>query len=158
MTNDEENALRYATGDVIRSTHRKIDKAHHSHKNAMLTILNQLKDDRGDSNEESYISYTKLWIKKVNRGGLFFSNSYFIRCYGVCHQGLFDPDVQFHWCHLTSNNEEIDILHRLICQWLTIRGFLHLWKITSMLLSKLKKHYVRNFSDLRTPDRIANSA
>ena len=39
---------------------------------------------------------------------------------------LTDPDVQFHWCHLTSSHEETvtrELLDRLVTQWLTIRGF-----------------------------------
>ena len=36
-----------------------------------------------------------------------------------------DPDVQFHWCHLTSNHEEVvaqEVLHRIVCKWLNTHG------------------------------------
>ena len=37
-----------------------------------------------------------------------------------------NPDVTFHWCHLTASFEETvsqELLSRLVSQWLTIRGF-----------------------------------
>ena len=66
LTDDEENALRYAAGYVIRSTYKKINKACHPHKRAMLAILNSLKEDRDDRHQDTYLFYTKLWINKVN--------------------------------------------------------------------------------------------
>ncbi|SMN02584.1 hypothetical protein SPONN_1430 [uncultured Candidatus Thioglobus sp.] len=68
LTNDEENALRYAAGFVVRSTHRKLSKTHHALKTPMLTILNQMVED--DSEDVTYMAYTKTWIEKINRGGL----------------------------------------------------------------------------------------
>ena len=39
---------------------------------------------------------------------------------------LEDPDVEFHWSHLTGSHEErmcTELIQRIIGQWLTIRGF-----------------------------------
>ena len=150
LTDDQENALRYASGFVIRCTQKKIGRTEHPYKSTMLTILNQLKEDDGEESS-SYLSYTKLWINKINRGGLTFINdeTYYLFLaleYATrgCLAMLIDPttpnsgkdkvidrirsnpDVTFHWCHLTASFEETvsqELLSRLVSQWLTIRGF-----------------------------------
>jgi hypothetical protein len=33
-----------------------------------------------------------------------------------------DPDIQFHWSFLTCNHLAAELLSKVICQWLTIRG------------------------------------
>ena len=72
LTDDEENGLRYAAGFVIRSVRKKIAKDHHPYKSGMLAVLALLKEQSDDSTGgDDYLSYTKTWIEKVNRGGLF---------------------------------------------------------------------------------------
>ena len=150
LTNDEENALRYAAGFVIRCTSRKISTTCHPFKTQMLTILEEMKED--DSKEVTYLAYTKVWIDKINRGGLLFIDDetfllflaieYATRSSLSVLLGLNpphnldedvaakaiidDPDVQFHWQHLTSNHEETvtkELQNKLVSQWITIRGF-----------------------------------
>lgn len=55
LSDDEENALRFAAGYVIRCMHKKITKTHHSRKTMMLVILNQLKEEK-DSTDHDDIS------------------------------------------------------------------------------------------------------
>ena len=152
LTDDEENGLRYAAGFVIRSVRKKIAKAHHPYKSGMLAVLALLKEESDDSTGGGdYLSYTKTWIEKVNRGGLFLISDdthllfqameYATRsCLSlkptIPHLNLDkekaiktileDPDVEFHWSHLTGSHEErvcTELIQRIIGQWLTIRGF-----------------------------------
>lgn len=150
LNNDEENALRYAAGYVVRCTQRKVNGTRHPYKTQMLKILKEMKDD--DSEESTYLAYTKVWIEKINRGGLvliddetfllFLAMEYATRSSLSTLIGLTgphkldkdvairtvmnDPDVQFHWHHVTANDEEVvtkELLTKLISQWMTIRGF-----------------------------------
>ena len=63
LTNDEENALRYTAGFVIRCTSRKISTTCHPFKTQMLKILEEMKED--DSKEVTYLAYTKVWTDKL---------------------------------------------------------------------------------------------
>ena len=116
----------------------------------MLKILEEMKED--DSKEVKYLAYTKVWIDKINRGGLLFiddetfllflaiefaTRSSLSALLGlnpphnldkdvVAKAIIDDPNVQFHWHHLTSNHEETvtkELQNKLVSQWITIRGF-----------------------------------
>ena len=150
----------------------------------MLTILDQLREEKhseevedqlGEENDNSeeitYLSYTKYWIDRVNRGGLFCVNNdthlLFLAIEYVTRSCLHpatlkpqtvknkeeakkkimvDADVQFHWCHLTGDHEEVvaqELLSRLVCLWLwlNIRGFSSAaaFKHTQRITLKAKK-------------------
>ena len=128
--------------------------AKHPHKDEMLKVLESMKEARSeDSNEQdSFLAYAKVWVEKVNRGGLilvddnafhlFLAMEYATRKQIrvdplVCNEKrkdevakkiACDADVDFHWSQVTSMHtfEEAvmnELLHRLTCQWLTVRGF-----------------------------------
>ena len=66
LTVDEHNALRYAAGYVLLSIKRK-----HSFNNPSLVAwIEKQTDVSGVVNGVSYSQFTKMWIEKVNRGGL----------------------------------------------------------------------------------------
>uniref|UniRef100_A0A1X7UUF6 Uncharacterized protein n=1 Tax=Amphimedon queenslandica TaxID=400682 RepID=A0A1X7UUF6_AMPQE len=67
LTDDEENALCYVAGFIIRSL---IKKNSHSPQNKDIVVcLNNLTTE--DDDHDDYLSYTKAWIEKINRGGLY---------------------------------------------------------------------------------------
>ena len=70
LTEDEENTLRYVAGYVVHSLIRKTQKLpdSNSKKPNILACLKEMNNEEG--NYEDYLSYTKAWLEKVNRGGL----------------------------------------------------------------------------------------
>ena len=66
LTVDEHNALRYAAGYVLLSIKRK-----NAFDNPSLVAwIEKQTDVSGVVNGVSYSQFTKMWIEKVNRGGL----------------------------------------------------------------------------------------
>lgn len=148
LSDDEENALRYAAGFTVRSVRKKIDdRTHHPYRDEMLKILDALRVERADGNPSTYLAYTKSWLSRVNRGGLFqVSNdthllflamqyatrthleSAFIRANKeeIIAKIIGDPDVSFHWSRIIIGYEQVvsqEVLKRLALQWMTIHGF-----------------------------------
>jgi len=79
---DEEQALRYAAGYVLMKLHKKYRKQTENPtaiKYVPFLLDMHEEDDKGtDSTTESdldFLQYTKLWVEKVNRGGLFSLNN-----------------------------------------------------------------------------------
>ena len=99
-----------------------------------------------------FLSYTKSWFYKVNRGGLFPLNDetfmFFIEIEKmvrvllhrhitesdsrkdveyVIKEILKSDDVQFHWAlialNIESDEEMQELLHEIVRMWVTIRGF-----------------------------------
>lgn len=68
LTADELNAMQYACGYVPRALLRKYEKRTGSKFNQYVECLGEMAVD-GDESE--FLMYTKRWIEKVNRGGLF---------------------------------------------------------------------------------------
>ena len=77
MTDDEENALRYVAGYVIRSVLEKVNKMPSSNlqKSVMTSCLLNLSAEEdlkdGGPSKSDYYSCTKLWLERINRGGLY---------------------------------------------------------------------------------------
>ena len=67
---DEANALRYAAGYVLRSIKQKEKKK--SPNSAVVAWIKQVSTEiDSTANRDTYQPFTKLWVEKVNRGGLF---------------------------------------------------------------------------------------
>lgn len=69
LSKDELNVLQYACGYVPQHLLKKFQKRSGSKYDQFVQCLRQMADC-GD-NEEDFLAYTKHWIDKVNRGGLF---------------------------------------------------------------------------------------
>ena len=65
LTADEHQVLRYVAGYVLVSIRKEYSK-----NSALVEWINQ-QTDVDDSPRGSFIEFTKIWIEKVNRGGLF---------------------------------------------------------------------------------------
>lgn len=106
-----------------------------------------------DGTSESLLQYTREWVERVNRGGLFDVSdeaySLFVvieltmrrklterlKCATVSEEGkstIFNfvcenTDVQFHWSLLStdisSEEESMELLRYIVNLWLNIRGF-----------------------------------
>ena len=120
LTVFEENALRYVAGFVTRSLLIKARKMPDSNpmKSDTVVCLQEMTHDE-EGAYENYLSYTKVWLQKVNRGGLCHVSEVYlvfkamelvtkrvlkslIKPQGVNKKKalsmlITDEDVQFHW-------------------------------------------------------------
>lgn len=143
LNTDEHNALRYAAGYVLYSMKKK-----YKDKNPILLSWLEKQID-SSVNASTYYQFTKLWVEKVNRGGLYLVSDslyevflamelvlrqYLRHCpqkHGLNKDQVLeamqeDNAVQFHWSLMTMDldDEESDtLLQEMIKLWLTIRGF-----------------------------------
>ena len=70
LSRDELNALRYACGYVPHALLKRYEKRTGSKYDGFIECLGSMAV-QGDSASEDFLSYTREWIDKVNRGGLF---------------------------------------------------------------------------------------
>lgn len=71
LTPMEEATIRYVSGYIPYSLKKKYSKLKDIHtKEAILAVLNFWSDEL-DGSHETFLQYTKEWVDKVNRGGLF---------------------------------------------------------------------------------------
>lgn len=145
LTSDEHNALRYSAGFVMASLAKKYDATGSSH------LVRWIKDQSEVSSAptSSFYQFTKAWVEKVNRGGLFLVNDslydvfYSLEIHlseylktALSSQGLDkskivpllceDNEVQFLWSVLTFDLDEGSsekVLEDVVKLWITIRGF-----------------------------------
>ena len=68
LTKDEENILRYACGYVAMKLHQRFFKAPGEKAARFVECLSQMHSEGPTS---SLLDYTKEWVERVNRGGLF---------------------------------------------------------------------------------------
>ena len=147
LTDDEANALRYVAGYVPFSLQKKFGhRPEFKHSLACMAV-------EGSSDEgsvDSYLYYTKDWIGRVNRGGLFRVNdqayTFFVGLEMKVRQHLAflfnaettdckqtvidnirqDEDILFSWT-ITADIDDENLSHELLSHvinlWLTIRGF-----------------------------------
>ena len=75
MTNVDENILRYAAGYVPFALRKQcLKQAHNSERKQKAECLSALQVENEDEQLHSFYNYTKYWIEKQNRGGLFTLN------------------------------------------------------------------------------------
>ena len=68
ITEDEQRIIRYACGYVGMKLHNKFLKQHGEKAARFVECINQMYEDGPSS---SLLDYTREWIDRVNRGGLF---------------------------------------------------------------------------------------
>ncbi|SMN02434.1 hypothetical protein SPONN_1063 [uncultured Candidatus Thioglobus sp.] len=146
VDSDEQNALRYAAGFVFMSLKKKYSSMGVT---AITDWINKQADTDSVDSADSFQEFTKSWIRKVNRGGLFcVSDSAYdlflameklLRQYLEdlsVHQGIDkdrvmssieeDDEIQSMWSLLAidlTEETEKALLKQTIQLWLTIRGF-----------------------------------
>ena len=76
LSSEEHNALRYVAGYIPHNLRKKISNGTHIFKESFLECLSQMGVKGGEENLDtdgsSFQDFTKKWIQKINRGGLFF--------------------------------------------------------------------------------------
>ena len=156
---EEQNALRYTAGYVMRNLKKKIRQSAHPLKEELLFCLSEL----AESHEESDESAT--WINAIDRGRLVHIDDHQYHLFVAMELALRkhlsskrasellaskatqdvidDGDVQFYWSMLSANWEEDDgqtLLHMLVTRWTTLRGF----SFASALMEKYKQKACKN--------------
>ena len=141
LTEDEANALRYVAGYVPFSLEKKLQ-----HRPEFKHCLEHM---AVKGSAESYMEYTKEWIKRINRGGLFKVHdeaySFFVTLemkvrqhlavlfrsdapskQHVLNEIMQDADILFSWTIAADIDEEnlsLELLSHVVELWITIRGF-----------------------------------
>ena len=146
----DENAIRYAGGYIIRKvlTTYKTNKRCGDSIAALLQLV--LEDTDHEVEKESFLEYTRLWIEKSDRGGLFHISDL---CYELFYEieltiydmlnqkfsfnatftvadienaAYLDPDIMRIWrncsAHILSNEDSDELLCTIIQEWITMRG------------------------------------
>ena len=150
FTKDEMNALRYVAGYVPHKLLRKHEVKDDQRSDEFTTCLGNMAVV-GESCD--LFEYTKEWLEKVNRGGLFPVNdetfTFFVSVEKVVRRVLTalvtnvsqdvnlkqevvqkasqDADVQFYWTLLSqdisSEEDAVMLLNEILNLWVTIRGY-----------------------------------
>jgi len=153
LTFEEENAVRYVGGYVVRvlCQHKNSSSIHH--------IMEDMIDDNAKGPAQE-------WIKAVDRGGLvhisneafrlFLSIELSVRRYLTVKNStgmdntfkehltkciIDDEDVAFYWCLLGNSNDEYGetCLNKIVDKWVTIRGFSFASSMLEMYKQAAKK-------------------
>ena len=76
ITSIEENILRYAAGYVPFALRKQCMKTQCKNKDEKIQCLNAIGVCGEDDSQQSFLEYTKYWMEKQNRGGLFQLKNY----------------------------------------------------------------------------------
>lgn len=143
LTMDEHNALRYCAGYVLRSLKRKF-----ASNPSLLSWVEQQTDVGVSDTGDSFTQFTKVWVEKVNRGGLILVSDCVYEVFHSMEQVLRqflidipeqqklekdkviqviqeDNEIQFQWSIVTSDIDAKtaeEVLLEVIKLWVTIRG------------------------------------
>ena len=144
---EEENVIRYISGFVAHKLLQVYKKDHSPQAAPYVECLMSMAVSGPESN---FYDYTKMWIRLVDRGGLFAvnDNSYlFFRALELKTRSalpqhlrnpsktkelliqdlLEDDDIQFFWSMLSidiaNNDDAICLLKKIAELWITVRGF-----------------------------------
>ena len=150
------------------SLRKKLERSANPHKEEFIVCLWSMCED--DTTCDDFLSYTKTWINRVDRGGLFPVNN---TAYLLFKQLEIEiqknynykklmtslptrdeivkfitesKDVQFYWYLISSDVEEEEANQELLCMivdlWIVIRGF----SFARSLLEQYKQLYALNTS------------
>ena len=145
LSYNEENALRYTAGYVLKAIRKKIKRSSHPLKEDVMLCVSELADDVGDASEHESSDWTHLLDRS---GGLQYVNDMTYRLMGaveICVRNVFttkglhqtvdlkdklvldiitDENVLFFWSMLAVNwcDDEADLLLTMIAEeWVTRR-------------------------------------
>ena len=150
LTHDEECVIRYASGYIPFVLMKKHEE---NLSEASVSIIECLGGMAVNGDESDFLQYTRSWLEKVNRGGLFEVNDLAYQLFKEIEINLQDKlvnqlqpssapgntkaemiasvlsndNVQFYWSMLSTDvqdeNTGQDLLREIVELWLTIRGF-----------------------------------
>ena len=152
LSDNDLNALRYVAGYVPWKLRQKFKKAlcKHPNRKAFLVCLEKMSEDSEEEDDDSYMEYTKKWIRTIDRGGLFRVNDevylffheiermvrkFVVKLVNqstqqekqeIVDEIVSDDDIQFHWSVISVDLDHHvgeQLLQEIVQLWLTIRGF-----------------------------------
>jgi len=134
----EEKVIRYIARYIPVSLRKNLERSSHPHKEEFILCLWSMCEDEGETDADNFLTYTKTWIERVNRGGLFpVSNAAYLlfkqleietqKVYNLANlkaesiplrteavkKLLESEDVQFYWYLLSEELEDIQEGSRL---------------------------------------------
>lgn len=141
LTSDEEQAVRYTAGYIVKSLKKKFSAVPQ-----YMEILNSMHEDDDDEMGDDFLSYTKEWISRVDRGGLHkvndetfllfqwmelrirkFLKGCSIDIDGAISEIISSDNVMACWSLIASSLEDDDdsdcLLRKVAEKWITVRGF-----------------------------------
>ncbi|XP_062508481.1 uncharacterized protein LOC134184753 [Corticium candelabrum] len=147
---EEQKVIRYMAGYIPVSLRKKLERSSHHQKEEFILCLWGMCEDETDC--EDFLAYTRHWVDRVNRGGLFIVSdlSYLLfeqlelnvrKLYNLseldtssslCSRDevreavVGSDDVQFYWSQLSSDLDDDgshQLLRMIVDLWITIRGF-----------------------------------
>ena len=150
LMEDDLNALRYAAGFVPWKLRQKFQKPTCKHPNRKDYRLTGMSESAEEECEDTYMDYTKRWIRAIDRGGLFrITDEVYVFFHEVerlvrkfllklvtqdiehskkeiIDEVTSDNNVQFYWSMIAIDlDEDIgqELLVEIVQLWLTVRGF-----------------------------------
>ena len=150
LSHDEECVVRYASGYIPFILLKRHEKCL---SETSVSIVECLISMAVNGEESDFLQYTRSWLDKVNRGGLFEVNDLAYQLfkeieinlqYKLVNQlqpsstqqttkaemissVLLNDDIQFYWSMLSTDIEDEqtgqELLREIVELWLTIRGF-----------------------------------
>ena len=164
MTPIEENTVRYAGGFVIRKVIAKYKKkkAYGDHLDCLKSLI--LNDQDDDTEKASFLQYTRVWLEKTDRGGLYHITDSCFELFYEIEQTVYDKlnanfkskekvaledieqaayndsDVSRLW-HVCTSSLDVtvkasdELLLSIIHEWTTLRGH----SLTSKYMEDYKK-------------------
>lgn len=169
LTYEEENAIRYAAGYVLRSVRKKVMKSQHANKENIVETIDSLAQNCDVDDDD----VSSEWVTLVDRGGLIHISDDLYRVFvaielevrkffrvdkaqaqamgssdgQIVHRVLSNEDVLFFWCMVCSNiSEEVAgvMLKHIAELWVTIRGFSFAKSYMEIYKQQNKKHLQRS--------------
>lgn len=145
LTHEEQNALRYVAGYIIRKVQQKLEKSTHPRKDEMVLLLMECAGDELSDNVG-----TETWTNMIDRGGLWHINDQTYSLFNIMeeemrrlftlgvqwpHEGVKDTamkallksnDILFEWCLIAVEaDDDIStlVLEKIVELYVTVRGF-----------------------------------
>lgn len=145
LTYQEQNALGYVAGYIIRKLRFRREASHHTKMEYMIFLLLEFAGDEVVEGGD-----TKAWTNIIDRGGLWHINdqtySLFVALEEECQRFsisasnkedrgtrkalteaiMQSEDVLFHWCLISTNSDDdvaAVVLQKIVDLYVTVRGF-----------------------------------
>ena len=132
LTHEEQNALRYVAGYIIRKVQQKLEKSTHPRKDEMVLLLMECAGDELSDNVG-----TETWTKTYSLFNIMEEEMRRLFTLGVQrpHEGVKDTamktllksnDILFEWCLIAVEaDDDIStlVLEKIVELYVTVRGF-----------------------------------
>ena len=179
LSETDEKVIRYIAGYIPVSLRKKLERSSNPHKEEFIVCLWSMCED--DTTCDDFLSYTKTWINRVDRGGLFPVNNtayllfkqleikvqknYNYNKLVASHIPTRDEiaklimkstDVQFYWFLLSSDVDQEEankeLLLMIVDLWITICGF----SFAKSILEQYKQLHALNTSKAKALRKVVS--